>query len=104
MIQIVRENSSGRLALESLCILSRALNKLEVGSMGVLSFGHAINLLHSLQQPFNDQNGSFVCSQFTFNQKETKYQDLIATVINVLSNSDSTWKKIHNHMRESRRK
>ena len=102
--QSMRENSSGRLALESLCILSRALNKLEVGSMGVLSFGQAINLLHSLHEPFNDQNGSFVCSQFTFNQKETKYQDLIATIINVLSNNDKTWQNIHNHMIEENTK
>merc|ERR1712228_205057 len=98
--QSMRENCAGRLALESLCILTRALNKLEVGQIGVLSFGQSIKLLHSLQKPFCDESGSFVCSQFSFAQKETKYHDLIATIINVLSNSDATWKNIKRHIED----
>merc|ERR1719242_777157 len=96
----MREHSAGRLALESLCILSRALTKLEVGQIGVLSFGAAINLLHSLNRPFSDQSGSFVVSQFSFAQRETKYQDLIATIINVLSKNDAAWKSIQQHIKQ----
>ena len=97
----MKENHSGRLALEALCILTKALTSLEVGEIGVFGFGKKVSLLHSLNQPFSDDSGAFVISQFSFSQQQTRYHDLIATVVNVLSkssnssNSVSDWNRFH---------
>ncbi|ETO20397.1 type A von Willebrand factor domain-containing protein, partial [Reticulomyxa filosa] len=100
----MKENSVNRVALEALCILCNALYKLEVGKIGVLSFGHKVEMLHSLDSVFsdNDNTGAFILSQFSFAQRETKYQDLIGTVINILSGSEGTFKSISQEQKRNK--
>jgi midasin len=81
------ENACGHLALESMALIARAMARLEVGEIGVVSFGaggsttsdgdaavndaSAVRTLHPLGAPFTDQGGPALVSQFTFAQDNT---------------------------------
>lgn len=54
-------------------MLARALSRLEVGQVGVISYGESgrTRLLHALDAPFSDEAGPGLVSQFTFAQDNT---------------------------------
>lgn len=52
------DNRSKELAFESLALVSQALTLLEVGELGVLSFGEAVKVLHKLGEPFTQFSGA----------------------------------------------
>ncbi|GMH33343.1 hypothetical protein BSKO_01177 [Bryopsis sp. KO-2023] len=64
------ENGCGVFALESLTLLCRAMARLEVGELGITSFGGAgdVNVLHPLGTPFTDASGPGVVSKMKFSQ------------------------------------
>jgi midasin len=68
---------SKQLALESLCVISGALTRLEAGSLAVLSYGQECRLLHQFEEPFSDLSGSSILQQFTFEQEKTHLANLM---------------------------
>ena len=68
---------SKQLALESLCVISGALTRLEAGSLAVLSYGQECSLLHKFDEPFSDLSGSAILQQFTFEQEKTHLATLM---------------------------
>lgn len=64
------ENARGGMALEAVALISRALSRLEVGHLGLLSFGGGggVMPLHSLDRPFSDADGARIMSHLTFHQ------------------------------------
>ena len=64
------ENACGTFALEALALLSRALARLEVGELGVVSFGGSAGVqpLHTLGTAFTDSDGMRVMGQMRFDQ------------------------------------
>ncbi len=75
----------GVMACEAMVVLAKAMTQLEVGELGVMSFGEEVKLLHPLDKPFTPEAGAKVLSQFTFAQERTKYADAIASTISVLN-------------------
>lgn len=61
-------------------LLGKSLNLLEVGEIGVMSFGEETKIVNSFDEPFNDTIGSTLFSQFTFKQKKTRINDLLSKV------------------------
>jgi midasin len=53
------------------------MSQLEVGQLGVLSFGEKVKMLHPFDRPFTDDAGSEIISQFTFDQKQTQMADFL---------------------------
>jgi midasin len=78
------DTRAGQLALEALATLTTAMTRLEVGDIGVLSFGETVRLLHPLDSPFTDAAGAKVVSQFTFAQKKTNMARSLETLVGVL--------------------
>ena len=76
-------SSSGRLALESLVMVARALTVLEAGQIGVLGFGTDVFVAHALTDPsFNSQDtGARVLQKFTFRQEGTDMVRLLRKTI-----------------------
>ncbi|KAL2128150.1 hypothetical protein VTI74DRAFT_9603 [Chaetomium olivicolor] len=76
-------SSSGRLALESLVMVARALTVLEVGQIGVMGFGTDVFLAHALTDPsFTSQDtGARVLQKFTFRQEGTDMVRLLRRTI-----------------------
>lgn len=52
------DNRSKELAFESLALVSQALTLLEVGDLGVLSYGETVKVLHKLGEPFTQHSGA----------------------------------------------
>ena len=64
------ENGFGTFALEALTLMTRALSRLDVGELGLLSFGGSgkRTVLHPLGVPFTDANGPQIINQMHFDQ------------------------------------
>ncbi|KAK0709105.1 hypothetical protein B0T26DRAFT_720443 [Lasiosphaeria miniovina] len=76
------DNSSGRLALESLVMVTRALTTLEVGQVGVLGFGTDVFVAHELTEPLASHDaGARILQRFTFDQQGTDMCRLLRTTI-----------------------
>ncbi|KAI1811252.1 midasin [Poronia punctata] len=76
------ESSSGKLALESLVMVSRALTMLEVGEIGVMGFGANVFMAHEFSEPFASHDaGAKVLQRFSFNQDYTNIQFLVRQTI-----------------------
>eukprot|EP00512_Aurantiochytrium_limacinum_P002030 CAMPEP_0171492514 /NCGR_PEP_ID=MMETSP0958-20121227/4450_1 /TAXON_ID=87120 /ORGANISM="Aurantiochytrium limacinum, Strain ATCCMYA-1381" /LENGTH=1510 /DNA_ID=CAMNT_0012026037 /DNA_START=100 /DNA_END=4632 /DNA_ORIENTATION=- len=70
----------GDLALTALVTISKALTKLEVGQVGVVSFGDGVHVVHDLNQPFSDNSGASVVSQVKFDQEKTSIEEGLHTI------------------------
>ncbi|KAL2888066.1 hypothetical protein HOO65_040403 [Ceratocystis lukuohia] len=76
------ESGSGVLALQSLVMVSRALSALEVGQVGVLSFGADVVAAHDLAEPFSSADaGARALQRFRFAQDRTDVRLLIRRTI-----------------------
>ncbi|XP_063981633.1 midasin-like isoform X2 [Diachasmimorpha longicaudata] len=71
------DNHSKELAFESLSLISKAMGYLEVGELGVLSFGETPKVLHPLGAPFTEESGSRLIQDMKFDQKNTKIAELV---------------------------
>jgi len=80
----MKANGGGRLALEALTVLTRALSQLEVGELGVVSFGEQVDLLHPFDQPFTSESGAYAVSRFQFKQDKTLWPQFLESVIQLL--------------------
>lgn len=49
---------SSEMTFESLSLISNAMNYLEAGQLGIISFGERVNLLHPLGETFTEQSGA----------------------------------------------
>lgn len=79
-------SSSGRLALESLVMVSRALTMLEVGQVGVVGFGTDVFVAHDLTAPLfaSHDAGARVLQRFTFRQDGTDMVNLLRRTLDQL--------------------
>lgn len=79
------ESHSVHLAYETLALVSKALNRLEAGDIGIAKFGETVDILHGFDEgPFSDQAGVQVMKAFKFNQKATNVLTLVDTSLRVL--------------------
>jgi midasin len=79
------ESHSIHLAYQTLALVSRALNRLEVGDIGIAKFGETVDVLHGFDDgPLTDQAAIQVMSAFGFNQKATNVLSLVETSLKVL--------------------
>lgn len=84
------------LALAALALITRALTQLEVGEVGVWSFGDDVKKLHDLSKPFSETSGALVSAHFGFDQNSTCIEQGLSTVIDTLTTvSASSGSKIN---------
>ena len=81
------ENGCGSFALEALTLICRAMARLEVGEMGVVSYGgsNSILPLHPLEKPFTDANGPGIMAQMKFDQVQSHRMTLSESQHHVLT-------------------
>jgi midasin (ATPase involved in ribosome maturation) len=75
------EFGSSRLALESLALIAGALSKLEIGGLGVISFGDRVNVLHPFEESFSDDAGARMVSQLRFDKPRTRVRAMVEQAI-----------------------
>lgn len=77
----------GSLACEAVALLCKALSRLEVGEIGIVSFGAEVSLLQPLDAPFTDEAGARALSRFTFAQETTRVAHALESVVGLLDAS-----------------
>ena len=77
------ESGSGRLAFETLALVSKSLSFLEVGQICVVSFGNETSVAHPFDRSFSSDAGIEVFRRFTFQQKRTDVRKLISTSLEI---------------------
>lgn len=81
----MKDTKAGVMACKSLALLTKALNILEVGEIGVCSFGDTFNILHEIGKPFMGQSGELCLSKLTFSQERTNFNKCIPGIVSVLT-------------------
>ena len=82
------ESHSVDLAYQTLALVSQALNKLEVGQIGIAKFGAGVDILHPFGDAgFTDADGARVMSSFKFDQQKTDVAALVERTLTFLAES-----------------
>ena len=71
------ENGSGRLAFQTLAIITKSLSILEVGEICVVGFGDNVSVAHDFDTPFTLEAGGNILRHFTFQQAGTNVARLV---------------------------
>uniref|UniRef100_A0A146LYI0 Midasin n=1 Tax=Lygus hesperus TaxID=30085 RepID=A0A146LYI0_LYGHE len=64
-------NEAGLMSCRAVALLTKALQQLEVGEVGIACFGKELSIVHDLAEPFTAESGPRVFSAFTFAQSST---------------------------------
>jgi midasin len=89
---------SGATALlrEAVAVIALALHTLSIGQIAIVKFGKTVDLLHSFNLPFNENEAARVIPQLTFKQKSTNMELLLSKAIQMLelcrAESTFTWR------------
>jgi midasin len=90
----MKSNGGGEVALMALATLATGMSQLEIGQLGVASFGEEMKLLHPFHAPFTSSSGADLVSNFTFDDKRTRtalcVESAIAALESQSENSSSS--------------
>lgn len=79
------ESHSIHLAFQTLALVSKALNRLEVGDFAIASFGERMQMLHGFEDgAFTDQAGTKLIQAFKFSQTATNVHSLLESSVEAL--------------------
>lgn len=70
------DNHCMQLAYETIATLSNAFNYLEVGQLGLISFGERCDVLHHFYEPFNTDAGAKILGRVNFKDERTKIAEV----------------------------
>ena len=68
----MQKSGAGDMALHALATLANGMSQLEIGELGVASFGEDMKLLHPFERPWINESGVNVMNNLTFNEKRTR--------------------------------
>ena len=80
----MRKSGAGEMALAAMATLAVGMSQLEIGELGVASFGEEMRLLHPFHQPFTSESGVNVVQNFPFDEKRTRTALCVESAISVL--------------------
>jgi midasin len=77
------ENNCEKFALDSIALMCNSMTRLEVGDLGILSFGGSAGVteLHALGKPFDNSSGVSISSSLTFKQESTVQQQPVLRLL-----------------------
>ncbi|RXG61650.1 Midasin [Armadillidium vulgare] len=79
------EVNAFNLARESIALVAKALTLLEVGQVGVISFGESTKILHPFHKPFSDLSGGKIFGNLTFSQSKSNFAQMLEDSVALLS-------------------
>jgi midasin len=68
----MKKSGAGEMALHAMATMAVGMNQLEIGELGIASFGDDMKLLHPYHLPFTSESGSDMVVNFGFDQKRTR--------------------------------
>jgi midasin len=86
----MHKSGAGEMALAAMATLAVGMSQLEIGELGVASFGEEMRLLHPFHQPFTPESGVNVVQNFPFDEKRTRTALCVESAMSALqSQGDS---------------
>ncbi|KAK9461137.1 uncharacterized protein V1516DRAFT_664297 [Lipomyces oligophaga] len=83
------ESRASDLAFDTITLVSKALERLEVGQMSIVRFGERCEVVHPFQLPFNSESGAQAFQWFGFDQTKTDVQNLVENSIKLFEEARS---------------
>ncbi len=83
----MKKSGSGEMALRALATLAVGMNQLEIGELGIASFGEDMKLLHPFHLPFSADSGADMVMNFKFDQKRTRTSLCVESAIAALEST-----------------
>lgn len=80
----MRRSGAGDMALRAMATLATGMSHLEVGQIGLASFGDEMNLLHPFDRPFTPECGPNLVRNFSFSQPRTRTALCVESALRVL--------------------
>lgn len=82
MSDLENPETGGMVAIKALAIIAQAMGRLEVGNIGIISFGAKDNtrMIHELGLHWNPETGQSVIDKLTFDEEETDIGALLSLV------------------------
>jgi hypothetical protein len=80
----MRKSGAGEMALRAMATLAVGMSQLEVGQIGLASFGDEMRVLHPFDQPFTAERGPDLVRQFSFAQSRTRTALCVESTLRVL--------------------
>jgi midasin len=68
----MKRTGAGQMALRAMAMLSNGMTQLDVGQLGIASFGEEMKVLHPFRSPFTPESGAFIVGNFKFQDKRTR--------------------------------
>ena len=78
------KGGTGEMALRAMATLALGMSQLEIGELGIASFGDDMRLLHPFNQPFTSESGIDVVRNFKFSQTRTRTALCVQSALSVL--------------------
>ena len=78
------KGGTGEMALRAMATLARGMSQLEIGELGVASFGDDMKLLHPFNKPFTSESGFDVVKKIRFDQARTRTSLCLQSALSVL--------------------
>jgi len=85
----MQKGGTGDVALGALATLANGMSQLEIGQLGVASFGEEMRLLHPFHLPFTSESGTNIVSNFRFEEKRTRTALCVESAIAALESDCS---------------
>jgi len=86
----MKKGGAGTMALTAMATLANGMNQLEIGELGIASFGEEMKLLHQFNKPFTSGSGVELLSNFTFDDKRTRTALCVQCVLAALESQPDT--------------
>ena len=81
------KSGAGEMALNAMATVAVGMNQLEIGELGVASFGDDMKLVHPFHMPFTSESGVNVVRNFRFQQQRTRIAMCIESAMAALEES-----------------
>lgn len=85
----MQKSHAGDMALRALATLANGMSQLEIGQLGIASFGEDMKLLHPFNIPFTSESGVNIVNNFKFDAKRTRTALCVESSIAALEGANS---------------
>lgn len=83
----MKKSGAGAMALRAMATVAVGMNQLEVGDVGVASFGDDMKLVHPFHAPFTPDSGADIVRNFQFDQPRTRMALCVESAMAALDES-----------------
>jgi midasin (ATPase involved in ribosome maturation) len=78
------KSGAGEMALAAMATLAVGMSQLEIGELGIASFGEEMRLLHPFHHPFTSESGVNVVQNFPFAERRTRTALCVESALSAL--------------------